>query len=87
MKHQLLLALTALCALTLLFGGALAEDVVFDTVPDVFRPGRTERISFTAAQDCTASLTLLDEAGQTVAVLRENSKGIEICLLILRKSK
>lgn len=77
MKHKFLLALTALGALTLLFGGALAEDVVFDTVPDVFRPGRTERISFTAAQDCTASLTLLDEAGQTVAVLRENISAVQ----------
>lgn len=51
---------------------ALAEDTSIVTAPDVMRPGKTERISFTAQADGTATLELVDPEGVQVAVLRQD---------------
>ena len=58
---------------------ALAEGLGFTVCPDAIRPGKIERISFSAPSDGTASLELLLPTGESFAVIRESisvSEGV-----------
>ncbi len=58
---------------------ALAEGLGFTVCPDAIRPGKIERISFTAPSEGSAQLTLLLPAGDSFAVIRESvavSEGV-----------
>lgn len=64
--------LTALLAVTLMFSlGARAESphLIIDEAPRLVRPGKAERIVFTAAHEGLGSLSLQDLQGTTVAVI------------------
>ena len=50
---------------------ALAEGLEFTVVPSLVRPGKMERISFSAPAPGQATLSLLDGAGQSRLTLRE----------------
>ncbi len=57
----------------------LADGLGFTVCPDAIRPGKIERISFSAPSDGTASLTLLLPTGESFAVIRESifvSEGV-----------
>ena len=51
---------------------ALAEGLGFTVYPDVIRPGKIERISFSSSDDGEARLELLLPSGEGFAVIREN---------------
>lgn len=51
---------------------AAAEILSFSVVPNVLRPGKTERISLSVPDSGTARLTLKDQAGSTAAVLQDS---------------
>ena len=51
---------------------ALAEGLDFTVYPDVIRPGKIERISFSSSDDGEARLELLLPSGEGFAVIREN---------------
>ena len=51
---------------------ALAEGLGFTVYPDVIRPGKIERISFSSPDDGEARLELLLPTGEGFAVIREN---------------
>lgn len=64
--------LTALLAITLLFSlgaGAESPHLTIDEAPRLVRPGKAERIVFTAAHDGLGTLSLQDLDGTTVAVI------------------
>ena len=55
---------------------ALAEGLGFTVCPDAIRPGKIERISFSAPSDGTASLELLLPTGESYAVIRESISSV-----------
>lgn len=72
-KENIMKKLLILFLITLLTCAcALAEDTSIVTAPDVMRPGKTERISFNAQAEGTATLELVDPEGVQVAVLRQD---------------
>ena len=70
MKHRFLTVLTALLLLCIF--SALAEDAAFTNAPDLMRPGKTERISFSVPEDGSAQLDLIDENGSQAVLIRES---------------
>lgn len=69
MKNRFL----TLFALMMLFVlSAHAENAAFTNAPDLLRPGKTERISFTVPEDGSAQLDLIDANGSQTAVIRES---------------
>ena len=66
--------LCILFLLLLLFLPALGEETEFGftVVPDAFRPGKTERISFSVPGSGTAALSLTEENGEIAAVIQES---------------
>ncbi len=54
---------------------ALAEGDAFVNVPGEMRPGKSERISFRLEKEDTVTLSVTDEMGQTIYVIRENFKA------------
>lgn len=67
-KRCLLVAL--LCILFLPIGRA--EGMSFDRVPELFRPGKADRITISVPADGEANLYLLNSDGQAIAIIREN---------------
>ena len=51
---------------------AAAEELSLSVVPDVLRPGKTERISFSVPDSGTARLTLKGQDGGTAAVIQDS---------------
>ena len=68
MKHRFLILFALL---VLVCCHALGEDAALTNAPELLRPGKTERISFTAPADGTAVLDLVDENGSQSAVIRD----------------
>ena len=71
LRRLSLMLMTLLLALTLLSASALCEETAWTVVPDVLRPGKLVRLAFTAGQG-TADITVADETGATVLVLRDD---------------
>ena len=69
--------LLPLLMLLLLPLAALAQDLSFTVAPDLIRPGKAERISFSSPVSGTARLELLTESGALSAVIREGMAAAE----------
>jgi len=68
---------TLLAILMLILLSAHAESASFTNAPDVLRPGKTERISFSVPADGTAMLDLIDENGSQAAMIRESMNALQ----------
>ncbi len=73
MRKCLVLTFTLLL---LLCTAALAEDLGFTVIPEVLRPGKTERISFATPVDGTARIELRDAQHQTLLTIRESIPAV-----------
>ena len=56
---------------------SLAQELSFTVCPDLIRPGKTERISFTVPAAGEIRLEVCDGSGNSVAIIRENMTAAE----------
>ncbi len=56
---------------------ALADSLSFTAAPETLRPGKTERISFSAPQSGKASIYLMTQSGKKAALVREGMNALE----------